>query len=88
MSHDMSHDIFGETSYGKLALTRMADPHPDFRLYYAGWMGAGAEHQVMKVSGAVFRRALRGANKGKLCILVKGTNRNAYLSGADVKEAK
>jgi hypothetical protein len=84
MSHDMDHDIFGDTEYGKLALKRLADPHPDFRLYSAGWLGEVNDRQVMRVTGAVFRRALRGPNAGKLSMLVKGTSRTAYLTSAEI----
>jgi hypothetical protein len=86
MSHDMEHDIFGDTDYGKLALKRIADPHPDFRLYSAGWLGKGNDRHVMRVTGAVFRRALRGPNIGKLSKLVKGTERTAYLTAAELAD--
>lgn len=76
----MEHDIFGDTDYGKLALKRIADPHPDFRLYFAGWLGSGVEREVMEVRGAVFRRAKRGENAGRLSILVKGTTRTTYIT--------
>jgi hypothetical protein len=84
MSHDIEHDIFADTDYGKLALKELADPHPDFRLYFAGWLRNGLDRNVMEVRGAVFRRALRGANTGKLCILVKGTGRAVYLTAAQL----
>lgn len=80
MSYDMDEDIFGDTDYGKLALKRIADPSPDFRLYFAGWLGSGLQRDVLEVRGAVFRRAQRGVNAGKLCVLVKGTTRTTYIT--------
>jgi hypothetical protein len=40
----------------------------------------------MRVVGAVFRRAESGKNKGKLTILVKGTDRTAYVLASEMKE--
>lgn len=73
-------DIFAEMSYGKLALKKLAPVAPNFKLYFAGWLGKTNERQVMEVRGAVFRQAKRGVRKGKFCIIVPGTERTAYVT--------
>lgn len=59
----MTEDIFAEQNYGKVALRTMAPTDPRFQLYMVGWLGAGTVREVMQVSGAVFRYAMRGPNK-------------------------
>jgi hypothetical protein len=77
-------DVFSDTTYGKLALHNLAPVGPNFRLYEAGWLGKGNERNCMEVKGADFREALRGPRKGQLCILVKGTERTAYITARDI----
>lgn len=82
---DMEHDIFAKVSYGKLALKKLAPVGENFRLYSAGWIGEKLEEMtVMQVTGADFRRALSGKNKGKLSILIKGTERTAYVTADEM----
>jgi len=80
----MDIDVFAETSYGKIALQKISPADSDFRLYYAGWMGAANDRQVMKVSGAVFRPAKRGRFKGQLHIKVPDTERTAYVTSEEM----
>jgi hypothetical protein len=78
---DMDKDLFAEQPYGKLALKRMAPFPAGFRLYEAGWLGEKPEDwKVMKVIGAEFRIAKSGPYKGKLSIMVKGTQRTAHVT--------
>lgn len=84
----MEIDFFAETSYGKVALQKMAPTDPDFRLYYAGWMGEPNDRQVMKVMGAVFRPAKRGRFKGQLHIKVVDTERTAYVTAEEMVAAE
>lgn len=86
MGMDMREDIFAEQSYGKLALQKFAPVDPNFRLYIAGWLGNGKERQVMKVTGAVFREALRGVRKGQLVIMVPDTSRSVHLTVEEMDE--
>lgn len=81
---DQRIDVFAEYSYGKIALQKMASPEPNFRLYYAGWMGKTNERNVMKVTGAVFREPTRGPKKGQLSILVPKTQRTAYVTSEEM----
>ena len=84
---DMEVDVFKDCSYGKLALAKLAPVGDDFRLFYAGWLG-DSDRSVMKVVGADFRRAKSGKNKGKLCILVTGTQRGVYITADEMRQHK
>lgn len=72
-------DIFKDTWYGKKALERFGEVPENFMLYEAGWMEHKPPFVTMQVKGGVFREAKRGANKGKLCILVPGSTQVAYV---------
>mgnify|MGYP007103403909 CR=1 FL=1 len=68
----MEVDVFAQQSYGKIALQKMAPVPDNFRLYSAGWLGDKPEDwSVMKVSGAQFRTAKSGPNKGKLSMIIQ-----------------
>lgn len=82
MSMDI--DLFADTNYGKLALQKIAPTNPDFRLYYAGWMGKDNDRQVMKVTGAVFRAAKRGRFKRQLHIKAPNTDLTAYVTSDEM----
>lgn len=77
-------DLFADTTFGKLALRKLAPIAPNFRLYSAGWMGDGNQRDVMDVTGAEFREAKRGLRKGEPCIAVPGTTRTAYVTAAEM----
>ena len=84
----MEHDVFAEQSYGKVALQKLAPVTENFRLYTAGWLGKKPEEStVMEVTGAQFRVAKSGPNKGKLSIMVPGTVRKVYVTDAEMKAA-
>lgn len=88
MDVDMEKDILAAETYGKIALQKLAPVHENFRLYEAGWLGEKpADFQVMKVVGAEFRAAKSGPNKGKLSILVKGTQRTAFVTREEIQAA-
>jgi len=78
---DMRKDIFAACNYGQVALKKLAPVPDNFRLFSAGWLGEKPENrQTMKVTGAEFREAKSGASKGQLAIMVKGTQRSAYVT--------
>ena len=81
---DMTTDLFADLSYGKVALQKLAPVDPDFRLYKAGWLGKGNTREVMEVTGGLFRKALRGANKGKLSVLVPNSSRSVYVTASEM----
>lgn len=87
---DMTHDIFADLPFGKLALQKMKPTDPDFRLYKAGWLGKGypLRREVMEVTGAVFRRPLRGPNRGQLSIMVPGTSRTVFVTALEMTASK
>ena len=82
---DMTEDIFADQSYGKIALQKIAPTDPNFRLYKAGYLGKGNVRKVMEVTGAVFRHATRGPNKGKLSIMVPHTARTTHVTAAEME---
>lgn len=78
---DMSKDIFAEYSYGQVALKKLEPVPENFRLYSAEWLGEKPEDwKTMKVTGAEFREAKSGPNKGQLTIMVRSTQRSAYVT--------
>ena len=83
---DMRNDLFAEYSYGKVALQKIGVADPNFKLYFAGWLGNGNERQVMRVNGAIFREAKSGPNKGQLCIKVPGTERSTLVTAREMDE--
>lgn len=83
---DMTKDIFADCAYGQVALTKLAPVPETFRLYSAGWLGEKPKDwETMKVTGADFRVAKSGPNKGKLSVMVKGSTRSAFVSRAEMQ---
>jgi hypothetical protein len=83
---DMRADIFAEQTFGKVALKKLTPTDENFRLYKAGWLGNGRQREIMEVSGAVFRAALRGPNKGKLSIMVPNSSRSIHVTAREMDE--
>lgn len=79
---------FAEETYGKIALEKIGNKDPNFRLYEVGWLETGSRPEtwdVMECKGALFRVSTRGARKGQLCIMVPGSKRTAYVTRAEMK---
>ena len=74
---------FDEENYGKLARSRLKDVDENFRWYIVERIGEG-DGSALKLTGATFREAKSGPRKGKLCVIVKGTQRVAVVSQADI----
>lgn len=83
---DMRTDPFAEYAYGKLALMKIGSADPNFRLYKAGWLGKSNEREAMRVTGATFREALSGPNKGRLCIKIEGSEHSALVTAREMDE--
>lgn len=82
---DMTHDIFADQVFGKIALRKLSPVPENFRLYMAGWLGdKPSKTGVMEVAGAQFRVAKSGKNKGKLSIMIPGTKRTAYVTADEM----
>lgn len=83
---DMRTDPFAEYAYGKLALKKIGSTDPNFRLFKAVWLGKSNEREVMRVTGATFREALRGSNKGQLCMKVESSEHSALVTAREMDE--
>lgn len=75
MPADMTIDYFADTEFGKAALKQMNPVPQNFRLYE----GESVQMGVMRVTGAQFREAKRGPNKGKLSVMVPGTQKTVFV---------
>lgn len=83
---DLDKDIFADSVYGQVALQKLSPVPETFRLYAAGWLEEKPKDwKTMKVTGADFRVAKAGPNKGKLSIMVKGTSRSAFVSRSEMQ---
>ena len=82
MVSDMTHDVFADTIYGIIALEKLGTVPEHFRLYEAAWLGDGKK--VMRVTGAEFRIAKAGKNKGKLSVMVPNTERSTYVTAEEM----
>lgn len=87
---DMREDIYGEMPFGRIALAKLKPTSPNFRLFSAGWVEKGPPEtwEVMAVTGAEFREAKSGPNRGKLCIMVKGTKRTVRVHRREMSARK
>lgn len=82
---DMTKDIFANCTYGQIALKELAPVSDNFRLYYAGWLEENPKDwKTMKVTGADFRVAKIGRDKGKLSVMIKGSKRSVFVSKAAI----
>lgn len=81
---DMTNDTYATFPFGKAALQKMAPTPTNFRLYEAENIGPGSG--IMKVKGAEFRIAKRGANRGKLSIIIPGTEKTVYISLDEIRQ--
>lgn len=79
-------DLMAEQSYGKAALQKLSPTPENFRLYQAAWLGnKPSEWTVMKVTGAEFRAAKTGPNKGKLSVMIKESKRSVFVTLAEMR---
>lgn len=70
-----------DTSYGRLALLKFNDSHPDFVVYEAEWLSDDTgQRAVLKVTGAVVRAAKSGPRKGERVVVMPNTKRHVYIS--------
>lgn len=77
--------FMNDTSFGKVALSKLSPVPENFRIYEAGWLGSKpSEFTVMEVKGAEFRAAKSGPNKGELKIKIPNTNRTVYVTKEEI----
>lgn len=81
---DMEDKTFEAMPYGKAALKKWGEVPENFRIFRAERMGYTPAEDIMKLEGAEFRAAKSGPNKGKLCIMVEGTQRTAYVTREEI----
>lgn len=84
---DLTIDPFAKYTFGRLALKKLSGLPSNFRLYKAGWLGSGNERDVMELTGAEFRIAMSGKNKGKMSIKVPKTDRSVFVTSKEVAAA-
>jgi len=85
MSADMENDSFADCPHGKAALRKLGDVPESFRLFYARWLGNDLRNaDTMEIRGAEFRRAKSGKNKGKMTVMVPGTERTVFINKSDI----
>lgn len=83
---DMSEKLFEQHAYGIAAIKKMGNISENFRLYECGWLGGPNPEKwhSMQCTGAEFRAAKSGPNKGKLSIMVPGSKRTIYVSREEI----
>ncbi len=87
MPADMTEKIFEATEFGQAALQKLDHVSNNFRLYSAGWVETKSEkYNTMKVTGAEFRVAKSGKNKGKMTVIVAGSKRTVYVTKAEIQK--
>lgn len=77
-----------DTPVDKRALEKMGPQPENFYLYCWEWMEKRPPFRNFRITGAVFREAKRGPNKGKLCVKVPGTDRAVYFTEQELIELK
>jgi len=86
MPADMNVDIFSQEPVGKAALKKLGDVPESFRLFAVEGVGNMPDNMIgAQVTGAEFRAAMSGPNKGKMTVEVKGTRRSVFVSTEEVK---
>jgi hypothetical protein len=81
---DMTNDEFAVQSFGKAAMAKMGNVSNNFRLYHASWLTG--QRDVMSVTGAEFRVAKSGPNKGLLSIKIPGTEKRVFVTAEEIEK--
>ena len=85
MAADMRDAIYHQMDFGQLALQKLGQTAPNFRLYLAGIKPEPPKDWThMEVVGAIFRAPLSGPNKGTLSVMVPGTRKVVKLSRSEL----
>ena len=85
---DMDEKLFEEQPFGKIALQKLGDVPENFRLYYAAWGDNPQASGTMRVTGAEFRVAKSGPEKGLLSVMVPNTMRTVYVTAEEMRQAE
>jgi hypothetical protein len=82
---DMTEKTFEAQAFGKAALQKLGNVVENFRLFHARWVGDNpGNSNTMEVTGAEFRAAKSGTNKGKLSIMMTGTKKTVFVTKAEM----
>lgn len=85
MTADMRNAIYHQMDFGQLALQKLGQTDPNFRLYLAGIKPEPPKEWThMEVVGAVYREPKTGPNKGTLSLMVPGTRKSVKLSRSEL----
>lgn len=88
MSADMTVDLWAKLDLGRFALSKLAPVPDNFRIYEAETLRDSTGYAgIIRFTGGEFRIAKSGPNKGKLSVLVKGTERTVIVSRAEFMAA-
>lgn len=82
---DMTVDIFLEHESGRLAFSKIKDLVTENFRFYEVERIQGTD--AIKYTGCEFRIAKSGKNKGKLCIMVDGTKKIAFVTSAELEQS-
>ena len=86
---DMDEKLFEKQPFGQLALQKLGDVPENFRLYHAAWVDDNPQASgTMRVTGAEFRVAKSGPEKGVLSVMVPNTKRTVYVTAAEMRQAE
>lgn len=84
---EMSLTHINEMAYVKAAVKKLGDVPENFFIYKLAWMGFG-EAAFMQLTGAVFREAKKGKNKGEMCIAIKGSEKVTHMTHEEIDIAE
>ena len=85
---DMSERIIEKQPFGKIALQKLGDVPENFRLFDAAWGDNPRNRDTIRVTGAEFRVAKSGPEKGLLSVMVPNTMRTAYVTAAEMRQVE
>ena len=83
----MSLGHINEMAYVKAAVKKLGDVPENFFIYRLAWIGTG-KAAVMQLTGAVFREAKKGKNKGEMCIVIKGSEKVTHMTHEEIDKAE
>ncbi len=80
--NDMNEKVFENQAFGQAALKKIGHVAENFRLFESGWL---EDSDTMRVTGAEFRNAKSGPNKGRMTIMVPNTKRTVYVTKSEMQ---
>ena len=88
MGIEMAFDMMNDYPPSLAGIKKMREVPDGFCFYAFAWLGDNPEDfDVMRLTGAVYREAKSGPNKGKRTIQVPNSVRNIYVTAQEIKDA-